>query len=385
MSACARFTAVAVLALVGCGSDAPAGPGPLPPDFQLRAVEVASGLTQPVHLTAPPNDARLFVVEQPGRIRIVENGQLLPTPFLDITAQVVSGGEQGLLSVAFHPQYASNGYFFVNYTGAGGATRVERYRVSADRNRADAGSARLILSVPQPFGNHNGGLVKFGLDGMLYIGMGDGGSGGDPLEHGQNRGTLLGALLRLDVEGGDPYRVPADNPYVGLPDARPEIWAIGLRNPWRFSFDRESGLLYIADVGQNQREEVNAQPAAQGGLNYGWNIMEGSACFRPPTGCDASGLVLPLFDYDNPGQGCSVTGGYVYRGSALPEQLRGHYFYADYCRGTVRSFRRLADGSIGDEREWALGTLGSISSFGEDAARELYVVAHQGRVLRLAR
>jgi glucose/arabinose dehydrogenase len=373
------------LALTGCGSRTPAEPepGPLPPDFVLHAVEIASGLAQPVHLTTPPDDSRLFIVEQPGRIRIVENGALLPTPFLDIAAQVVSGGERGLLSVAFHPQYASNGFLYVNYTGAGGETRVERYRVSSDRNRADPASARLVLSVPQPFANHNGGLVKFGPDGMLYIGMGDGGSGGDPLEHGQNPGTLLGALLRIDVDGAEPYRVPPDNPFVGSPGARPESWAIGLRNPWRFSFDPESGLLYIADVGQNRREEINAQPAAQGGLNYGWNVMEGSTCFRPPAGCDSDGLVLPLHEYPNPSQGCSVTGGYVYRGS-IPE-LRGHYFFGDYCRGTVRSFRRTAQGDVADLREWDLGTLGSISSFGVDASGELYVVAHQGRVFRLER
>jgi glucose/arabinose dehydrogenase len=370
-------------AATGCGAGPPSEPLPEPPEQELTAVEVASGLNNPVHLTAPADDPRIFIVEQPGRIRILQNGQLLPTPFLDITARVVSGGERGLLSVAFHPGYGTNGEFFVNYTGSGGTTRVERYRVSADDpNRADPASAELILSVAQPFANHNGGLIKFGPDGMLYIGMGDGGSGGDPLGHGQNAATLLGSLLRIDVDSGDPYAIPPDNPFADGGAGRAEAWATGLRNPWRFSFDPEDGLIYIADVGQNRIEEINAQPADAPGLNYGWAVMEGSTCFRPATGCDQSGLVLPIVEYANPADGCSVTGGYVYRGSALPE-LRGHYFYADFCRGWVRSFRRTGPAAAADHRQWPLGTLGSISSFGEDAARELYIVVHQGRVYRL--
>lgn len=363
----------------GCGD----GTGVLPPqDTELQAVKVASGREDPVHLTSPANDDRLFVVEQPGRIRIIEDGTLLATPFLDITSDVVSGNERGLLSVAFHPQYQSNGLFYVNYTGDGGATRVERYRVSGDPNVADPGSAQLILTVPQPFGNHNGGMITFGPDGMLYIGMGDGGSGGDPQGNGQDARTLLGALLRIDVDGGEPYAVPPDNPFVGVVDARPEIWAIGLRNPWRFSFDPESGRLYIADVGQNRREEINAQPASEGGLNYGWNVMEGSRCFEPASDCDTAGLVPPVFEYDNTATQCSVTGGHVYRGEALPE-LQGHYFFGDYCGGTVTSFRLDDDGEAMAEREWDLGALGSITSFGEDSDRELYVVVHQGTVYRL--
>lgn len=377
----ARFATAVAIGIIGCGDGSAAGPAP---DVELRAVEVASGLTSPVHLTAAPDDARLFVVEQPGRVRIIQDGVVLPTPFLDIAADVEDGGERGLLSVAFHPAHESNGFFFVNYTGQGGATRVERYRVSdADPNLADPASAQLVLSVAQPFGNHNGGLIKFGPDGMLYIGMGDGGSGGDPAGHGQNPGTLLGAMLRIDVDGAAPYEVPADNPFVDQPGARDEIWAIGLRNPWRFSFDLESGLLYIADVGQNRREEINAQPASEGGLNYGWNIVEGSLCFSPSTGCEMSGLVMPVLDYSNSqAQGCSVTGGYVYRGTMLPE-LQGHYFHGDYCRGVVRSFRLTTGGTVTDEIEWSLGTLGSITSFGEDSDRELYVVVREGRVYRL--
>ena len=212
---------------------------------------VASGFSSPLYLTAPPSDARLFVVEQSGRIHIIENGSRLATPFLDITDRVLSGGERGLLSVAFHPQYATNGFFYVSYNDHNGDTRIERYTVTADVTLADQGSAKLILSVEQPFSNHNGGLIVFGPDGMLYVGLGDGGSGGDPLGHGQNRNSLLGALLRIDVDGGDPFAVPPDNPFVGDAGARAEIWAYGLRNPWRFAFDRQEGNLYIADVGQN--------------------------------------------------------------------------------------------------------------------------------------
>jgi glucose/arabinose dehydrogenase len=369
---CARML-LFVLVVVGCADATGASdePGPQPGDTTVRLERIATGLTAPVHLASPAGDSRLFVVEQPGRVRVIREGQLLATPFLDITDRVTAGGERGLFSIAFHPAYSTNGIFFVNYTGGNGATRVERFRVSADPERADAGSATLVLTVAQPFSNHNGGQLAFGPDGMLYIGMGDGGSGGDPQNHGQNRGTLLGALLRIDVNGGDPYAVPADNPLVGTTGARPEIWAWGLRNPWRFSFDGPSGMIYIADVGQNQWEEVNAVPAAAGGLNYGWNIMEGRHCFGA-AGCDTGGLTQPVLEYDH-GQGCSVTGGYVYRGRRVPA-LAGHYFYADYCRGWVRSFR-LAGGTVVDQREWAFGDLGNVLSFGRDADGELYVLS----------
>ena len=216
---------------------------------------------------------------------------------------------------------------------------------------------------------------------MLYVGMGDGGSANDPHGHGQNAGTLLGSLLRLDVDGGDPYRVPADNPFVGVPGAAPEVWAIGLRNPWRFSFDEREQLIYVADVGQGRREEINVQPAGTAGANYGWNRMEGSLCFSPSTGCDQSGLVLPVEEYGRD-VGCSVTGGYVYRGAQIPE-IAGHYFYADYCTGAVRSFRRAPDGQIVDRRAWSLGDLGNVSSFGRGGNGELYIVSHQGRIYRL--
>jgi glucose/arabinose dehydrogenase len=310
----------------------------------------------------------------------VENGVLLPAPFLDITDRVGSGGERGLLSVAFHPQYASNGFFFVDYTDTSGDTRVERYHVSADRNRADPASARLVIGIDQPYANHNGGLVAFGPDGKLYIGMGDGGGGGDPLETGQDPTQLLGKLLRLDVDGAAPYAVPADNPYAGRTDRRPEIWAMGVRNPWRFSWDRAAGLLYVADVGQNRLEEIDVVPAGQGGLNFGWDLMEAGDCYEPRDGCDRTGLVLPVAQYTHD-DGCSVTGGFVYRGQDIPA-LRGHYFYADYCQGWIRSFR-YAGGQAADARSWNVQNVGSITSFGEDTRGELYVLSSSGGVYRI--
>jgi glucose/arabinose dehydrogenase len=298
---------------------------------------VAMGLSSPVHLTAPPDDVeRVFIVERPGRIRVVRNGTLLGAPFLDLTGVVLSGGEQGLLSLAFHPDYATNGHFFVNYTDLDGHTRVERYTVTAAPDVADPASDLTILSVEQPFSNHNGGQVAFGPDGMLYIGMGDGGGeGGDPLRHGQNRATLLGSLLRIDVDAASPYAIPPDNPFVADPSAAPETWAYGLRNPWRFSFDRHTGDLYIGDVGQDSREEISFQPAASpGGENYGWKVMEGTACFSPRNGCSQAGLVPPVLDYTH-ADGCSVTGGFVYRG--VEPTLAGRYFFADVCQTWERS------------------------------------------------
>ncbi len=376
--------ALALTATLACG-DSMFGPRTRPGNGNgepqaVRLAEVVSGLASPVHLAAPPGDTRLFVVEQPGRIRIIEDGELLPTPFLDIVSKVGSGGERGLLSVAFHPDYASNGRFYVNYTDRSGDTRIEQYTVSAaDPNRADEASAKLILAVEQPYANHNGGLLLFGPDGMLYVGMGDGGSGGDPHGHGQNKGTLLGALLRIDVDGGDPYAIPPDNPYAGESAARGEIWAIGLRNPWRFAFDPPANRLYIADVGQNRYEEVNVAAADAPGLNYGWNIMEGAHCY-PGGSCDRDGLVLPALEYTHD-DGCSVTGGLVYRGAAIPS-LVGHYLYADYCAGWIRSFRY--DGTAAaDRRELIAGGAGSILSFGQDAAGEVYVLSSNGRVYRI--
>lgn len=374
-------TLLPLLLLAACSGSEPGDPGETPGQPALRLVEVASGLQSPVHLTAPASDARLFIVEQPGRIRIVENGQLLATPFLDIAAKVSSGGERGLLSVAFHPLYAQNGQFYVNYTDRAGDTRIERYRVSANRNVADAASASLVLHVRQPYSNHNGGQVVFGPDGMLYVGMGDGGGGGDPEEAGQDPLQLLGKLLRIDVDAAQPYGMPAGNPYAGQSGGRGEIWALGMRNPWRFSFDHTAKLLYVADVGQNRLEEVNVVPAGQAGVNYGWDVMEASDCFEPSSGCARAGLTLPVLEYTHD-DGCSITGGFVYRGQAIPA-LQGHYLYADYCEGWVRSFR-YADGQAVDKRSYPLPDVGNISSFGEDSQRELYVISHRGTVHRIA-
>lgn len=353
-------------------------------DFQpaagLRLEPVATGLNSPLYLTAPAADPRLFIVEQPGRIRIVRNGQLLPIPFLDIRDRISSGGERGLLSVAFHPDYAANGFFYVDYTDRRGDTRIERYSVTANPDIADPASGKLLLTIAQPFANHNGGLALFGPDRKLYIGMGDGGSAGDPMGNGQNLGTLLAKMLRIDVDGGDPYAIPPDNPFVGRSGARPEIWALGLRNPWCFAFDRVTNLLYIADVGQNRQEEIDIVPSQSAGLNYGWNIMEGPECYRT-SNCNQTGLVLPALSYDH-SQGCSVIGGYVYRGSRIPAVV-GHYFFADYCAGWIRSFK-YDRGTVSEQRQWAVGNVGSILSFGEDAAGELYVCADNGTVYRIA-
>ncbi len=347
----------------------PSPTGPRPP-FTLNVEPVASGFGRPVYLTHAGDD-RLFVVEQAGRIWVIdaERGVVLDTPFLDIVPLVNSrANERGLLSVAFHPDYASNGLFFVNYTrNPDGATVIARYRVSGDPNIADPDSGEILLSIDQPEANHNGGLVKFGPDGDLYIGTGDGGGAGDrhgTIGNGQDPDALLGKMLRMDVATGDV-----------------SIWALGLRNPWRFSFDRATGDLFIADVGQNAYEEVNFQPASSsGGENYGWRIMEGAHCFNPREGCDPSGLTLPVGEYGREG-GCSVTGGYVYRGSAYP-WLDGLYFFADYCSGIVWSLER----SGADEWEMAqqMDVDFTVSSFGEDRAGELYLVGHNdGTIYRL--
>jgi len=372
---------LALLALLGC-NNAPAT-APPPTSDTLKLVPVVTGLSSPVYLTAPTGDtARLFVVEQGGQIRIVQHGQLLPTAFLDIHTRLVSGGEQGLLSVAFHPNYGANGFFYVNYTDLNGDTRVERYTVSAaDSNLADTTTHKLILFVPQPYTNHNGGLVMFGPDGMLYIGMGDGGSGGDPENRAQHPDSLLGKLLRIDVDHGDPYAIPPNNPFATSGGA-PEIWALGLRNPWRFAFDRSAGLLYIGDVGQGAWEEVDVEPASQGGLNYGWRLMEGAHCYNP-TNCSSAGLVLPAVEYDHSNGQCAVIGGFVYRGARFPA-LAGQYFYADLCAGWVRSLT-YAGGAVTGQTSWTLEpSPGSPLSFGEDSRGELYVLSSGGTVYRIA-
>jgi glucose/arabinose dehydrogenase len=333
---------------------------------QLSLVRIASGFVEPVHLThAGDGSGRLFVVERSGRIRIIRNGAILPVVFLDLTPMVGAvGGEQGLLSVAFPPGFAGKGYFCVDYTDLAGNTVVARYRLGADPDIADAGSGETLLAVLQPFATHNGGQLAFGPDGFLYVALGDGGSAGDPFDNAQNLGSLLGKILRLDVEAGiAPYAIPPDNPFGN------EIWALGLRNPWRFSFDRSTGDLYLGDVGQAAVEEVDFQPAAgPGGQNYGWNIMEGSTCFGT-TACDRTGLTLPVFEYGHAGGDCSVTGGFVFRGQAFPS-LQGIYLLGDFCSGRIRGVRRAG---AGWEGTLLLDTTLSISTFGEDEAGNLYV------------
>jgi glucose/arabinose dehydrogenase len=361
--------------------------GTTPPDGapNIGLAEVASGLSMPLYLTAPPGDTdRLFIVEKGGAIRIVKGGALLPTAFLDIHTLVSGGSEQGLLGLAFDPDYGTNGRFAVHYTDQAGNTRVSTFlRSAGDPDLADPGSEQLVLAAEQPFENHNGGQLVFGPDGYLYLGLGDGGSGGDPQGRGQDLTDLLGSILRLDVRTATPYAIPADNPFAGRTDVRPEVWSYGLRNPWRFSFDRATGDLYVGEVGQNTWEEVDVSPKADGAgkaINFGWNIMEGKHCYGANS-CDRTGLALPVLEYGHD-QGCSITGGYVYRGTAIPG-IQGHYFYGDYCGGWVRSLRYQAGAAV-DQAQWpSLAPGGSILSFGEDAAGELYVLSSNGRVFRI--
>ena len=345
------------------------------PEFPVKSISlelVMSGFERPTFLTHA-GDQRIFVVEQEGRIWAVSDGQVVNEPFLDISRRVESGSnEQGLLSVAFHPDYSNNSFFYVNYTGSGGDTVISRFEVSKDDAlRADADSEAVILTVDQPYGNHNGGQLQIGPEGYLYIGMGDGGSGGDPGNNGQNPATLLGSLLRIDIDSSDPYGIPPDNPFVNDPVARDEAWAIGLRNPWRFSFDREVGDLYIADVGQNQWEEINFQPSEDsGGENYGWNQLEANHCYNADS-CETEGFVMPVAEYSHREGGCSVTGGYVYRGSTYPA-LRGNYFFGDYCSGRIWSLFRQPDDSWELTEVAQIGA--NIASFGEDSAGEIYLL-----------
>ena len=334
----------------------------------IKLTKVAGGFTEPTYIThAGDGSGRLFVVERKGLVRVVRDGAVLATPFLNITGKVQSrGGEQGLFSIAFPPGYASKNYFYVDYTNRSGVgnTAVARYPLSQNPDMANAAGEAVLLSVTQPFANHNGGQLAFGPDGFLYVGMGDGGSGGDPMGNGQNPAALLGKLLRLDVESGvAPYAVPAGNPFAT------EVWAYGLRNPWRFSFDRVTGDLYIADVGQNRFEEVNVQGAtSKGGENYGWNIMEGLHCFSG-AGCNQAGLTLPVAEYDQSNGDCSITGGYVYRGLQFPT-LQGIYFYGDFCSGRIWGLRRS---DTGWDSSLLLDSELQISSFGEDEAGNVYV------------
>ena len=381
----ALCSSVAMLAIAACHSDATGpsdGGSPLPSGLTLKLDPfITSGLSAPVFLAQPLNDGRIFVVEQGGRIRIVRDGVLQTTPFLDISSRVLSGGERGLLSVAFHPQYATNHFFYVYFTTqTNGDVRIERFTTTVNPEVADPTTSKLIITTPHfRQANHNGGLVSFGLDGMLYAGLGDGGGGGDPYRTGQDPDSLLGSLLRLDVNSGDPYAIPPSNPFVGQANKRGEIWAKGLRNPWRYAFDAPTGFLYIADVGQSAREEVDVVAASQAGANYGWSVMEGAICYNAST-CTQTGFTLPVLDYGHTNGACSITGGYVYRGSAIPA-IRGHYFYSDYCAGFLKSFR-YENGVAVDQKDWGL-TTSAVTSFGVDAAGEMYIMSGNS-ILKLA-
>ncbi len=357
-----------------------------PPDpAAVQLTEVANGFVRPLLLThAGDGSNRLFVVEQGGRVWIIQDGERLETPFIDLSSIVSPAAngtgytERGLLGLAFHPNFEENGWFFVNFTNEQGTTHVERFTVSeSDPNRADLGSSELILWQEQPYPNHNGGHMAFGQDGYLYIAFGDGGSAGDPLGAGQDLSTWLGKILRIDVSDAV-YAVPQDNPFVGRNGALPEIWAYGLRNPWRFSFDRATGDLYIGDVGQNQWEEINFQSSeSDGGENYGWNIYEG---MHPYSGGAAPmNMVYPVAEYDH-SQGISVSAGYVYRGQNVPS-LAGVFFFGDFGTGRIWSLWR--DESLNWRSQVFMNNTGiTISSFGEDEAGELYVVDYAGRILR---
>ena len=396
---------VLAISLVGCpGGSSTSGSTMTPPPhpaigLRLETI-VNQGLSFPVFATAPRNDPgnRLFIVEKGGVIKILllDTKQLLPTPFLTVTG-ISAAGEQGLLGLAFHPNFVTNGVFYIYVNNTSGDSEIRRYTVSANPNVANPTSTPIItISQLMPdgftrFSNHKAGWIDFGPDGFLYVALGDGGGGGDTFNNAQNVDSLLGKMLRLNVDMdafADPdrnYAIPAGNPFA-LTAGADEIWALGLRNPWRASFDRGTWDLYIADVGQGAREEVNVAIAATGGgngANYGWKIMEGTNCFSPP--CNVPGLTLtpPVLEYDHSGGACSITGGYVYRGSAIPA-LQGTYFYADYCLGFVRSFKLVSGMTATEQTNWpTLDPNENITSFGEDKAGELYVVTQQGGLYRI--
>jgi glucose/arabinose dehydrogenase len=352
------------------------GPGARPSELarvQLRLTRVAS-FDEPLAMAVRPGDGALYIAEKRGRIRAIRGSQVDPTPVLDIAADVSTGAERGLLGAAF----SGDGRLYVNYTDKDGNTRVVEYGMAG--GTADAATRREVLFVDQPFANNNGGNLVFGPDGKLWIGLGDGGGGGDPADNGQSLGSLLGKMLRIDPrrDGNSPYSVPSDNPFLGTSGARPEIWAFGLRNPRRYSFDRATGDLWIGDVGQNAREEIDFQPAgSRGGQNYGWARLEGTRAY---TGRAPSNAVPPIYEYGRSGGNCGVTGGYVYRGSRI-SGLAGAYVYADYCVGELRALRQ-SGGQVVDERAFSVGSR-FLSSFGQDQAGELYALTREGGVFRI--
>ncbi len=329
--------------------------------------------SKPIFLTASPDETnRLFVVEQDGRILIIKGTSVLPEPFLNINEKLSTGKERGLLVLAFHPSFSSNGRIFVNYTRAKDrATVIAEYHVSSNPDQAKQKES-ILLIIPQPYGNHNGGMIAFGPDGYLYIGMGDGGAGGDPKNYAQNVNELLGKFLRIDVDLSRPYGIPSDNPFI-KDQGRPEIFAWGLRNPWRFSFDRETGKLWAGDVGQNDWEEINV---IQKGKNYGWRLLEGTHCFNPESRCrTANNLADPVTEYEHSSGRCSITGGYVYRGTKIPA-LQGTYIFGDFCTGEIWGYQQGTTQTL-------RATDQQISSFGEDGEGELYVVGYGGEIFRI--
>ena len=361
---------------------------------QLATELVASGLALPVGVASMPGDGRLFVLEQnTGRVRVVKDGVVQAEPYLDVSADFISGSERGLLGLAFHPRYGTSGYVYVYYNEASGASRLERYQVDAnDPDRVDPTSAQILLVIDQPFTQHNGGALHFGPhDGFLYLTVGDGGDGGDPFNNAQDPSTLLGSILRLDVDGGSPYAIPPGNPFVGVPGAREEVWALGVRNPWRAGFDSRTGDLYLGDVGQQNREEISVIiETSPPGQNLGWRCLEGTLCtLLPGCGpCPEDGMLDPVYEYDH-NQGCAIVGGEVYRAGNIPG-LDGTYFFADYCSGDVWSFR-LVHGRV---TEFATRTaelippgetsLGLISSFGRDSDGAILIVSHlSGEIYRI--
>lgn len=380
---CAALIASLVL-MAGCGGGSGGGTTiKQQPPLQITLTSVATGFTSPLDIeNAGDGSGRLFVVEQGGTIRILQNGNVLSTPFLDITAKVTSGGETGLLGLTFHPGYAQNSRFYLNYTRTTGGqlqTVIAEYQSSAGNpNVADPNSERILLTVNQPFANHNAGQLAFGADGMLYFGLGDGGSGGDPFGNGQNTQVLLGKMLRIDVDHtstGKQYAIPADNPFVnggGLP----EIWAYGFRNPWRFSFDAPTGRMFVADVGQDAFEEIDIVTK---GNNYGWNVMEGTHCFNPATGCSMTGLTLPIIDYSH-SEGVTVIGGFVYHGTLIPA-MQNAYVFGDFSNGKMWILQEPTTNNW--TRTLVLSSGRQISSFGRDEAGELYVADYTGSVLQV--
>ena len=374
----------------------------------LAVLKIADVPAKALYITqAPKDNTRLFVVIQTGKIFIIKNNQTVNTPFLDISDRVHSsllpGSEEGMLGLAFHPNYNINGYFFVNYVNKNDSTIISRFSVSTDPNLAIKDSEKLILGLKQPFGNHNGGHIIFGpKDGMLYIGLGDGGKSGDPYNNSQNKNSLLGSILRIDINSGDPYSIPADNPFFNQKNKKQEIFSYGLRNPWRFSFDRKTNDIIIGDVGQNLWEEINwnTWEETRGG-NFGWRIMEGNHCYNPEEFCDTTDLILPIHEYpnnaaymkiligmdDKEATGCSVTGGYVYRGNEN-KNLWGSYIFGDYCTGRIWSFRLKGDKPVAfknlrkELKKHSTELPLFISSFGEDNSGELYVVDYLGSIYK---